>query len=211
MLDQELKNIWLNSAPEEQVKFNFSRLMIDLNNKMKNMDSAIKKRDFRETAAALLGVFAFSYLAWEVPFVISKLACALIILWSFYVIYKLRSVRQSTAHERYDHSFRDQLSRQKQQLKAQAQMLNSVLYWYVLPPFLLNVLFLVGLGDPGAYEWSTFLQDILPFELNEKLSFILVASLFYAFVVWLNRRAVRKELEPVIAEIQQLEQQLKQE
>jgi len=40
---------------------------------------------------------------------------------------------------------------------------------------------------------------------------IVLLAAFYAFVVWLNKRAVKKTLNPLIADIQRIQDQLEEE
>ncbi|GAB5526181.1 MAG: hypothetical protein Roseis2KO_40530 [Roseivirga sp.] len=211
MLEQELKNIWKNSSQVEQIKFDLSRLVIDLDSKMKRIEKAIRSRDLREIGAALIVVPLFGYLAYEVPYPITRAAAILTILWAFFVIYKFRSVQKKRIKEDLSLSFRQQLANQKSNMMDQHRLIDTVLYWYVLPPFILNMLFVWSLGYPSDIEWSGNLINHLPMDTNNKIGFTIALAIFNAFVVWLNKRAVKKTLNPLIADIERVEQQLQNE
>ncbi len=211
MLEQELKNIWKSSSQVEQIKFDLSRLVIDLDGKMKRIEKAIRSRDLREIGAALVVVPLFGYLAYEVPYPIARVAAILTIVWAFYVIYKFRSVQKKRIKEDLSLSFRQQLANQKSNMMDQHKLLDTVLYWYVLPPYVLNMLFVWSLGYPSDLEWTGSLINHLPMAMNDKISLTIGLAVFNVFVVWLNKRAVRKTLNPLIADIERVQQQLEKE
>jgi len=209
MLEEELRNIWKNAPETEKIKFDLSRLLIELNNKMNHIEKAIIARDRREIIASVIGIFCFSYFAYEIPFPITKVACIIGVFIFVYVIYRLRSVRKKSSPDDFmSLSFREQLQQQKNFMIQQKDLLNSVLYWYVLPPFLMNILFIIGIGDPAAYNWEPLLLDLFPIEPQEKIRMIIILTVFYSYVVWLNRRAARIRYQPMIEDIERAQQQL---
>lgn len=211
MLEQELKQIWKNSSQAEKIKFDISRLMMDLNGKLLSFEKKIRNRDLREIGAAILGILIFSYMAWVIPFVLTKLACVLTIFWLVYVIYRLRQVKKYKKDIEVSSSYIDQLKHQKEYFLKEAKLLDSVLYWYVLPPFLINVLFVSGLGSPVELGEGGRMFDFLPFDLGEKLRFLGLVAAFSVFVVWLNKKAVKKNFLPLISRIEDLEAELENE
>ena len=211
MLEQELKEIWRGSSRAEQVKFDLSKLLIELNTTMKQMEKNILARDRRETVASLIGIPIFGYFAYAIPFPVTKIACILAIAIFCYIIYKLRSVRKQMPIPNMSLSFREQLEHRKEYILKQKKLLDQALYWYVLPPYLMNILFIIGLGDPEAYNWSSNLVEYLPFLFIEKLRLIIFLTIFYAWIVWLNRRAAKKAFPPVIADIEKVQRQLAME
>ncbi len=208
MIEQELKDIWRNSSETERIRFDLSKLLIEMDQKMKHINKAILRRDRLEIGAAIFAIFMYGYLTYEIPFIVSKIAGILVIGALIYIIYKLRSNRKNKIAPNVVSTFREQLIAQKTFLKKQAEMLNSVLYWYVLPPFLTILLFIVGLGDPEAHNWSSKLTEILPMTMKSKIIFIVFMTLFNIFVVWLNKRAVAKTLTPLIERVERAQLQL---
>jgi hypothetical protein len=182
MFEQELRDIWKNSSEAERIKFDLSQLLVDLNKKMNQIEKDIKKRDRREIIASIIGIIMATYLAYVVPFPISKVACLLSITWFGYVIYKLRSTKNSAIPEDLTLPFRRQLEDQKANMQQQAQLLDTVLYWYVLPPYLVNVIFILGWGDPAAIGWDHFLAGIFSsLTLTGKLTVLA----FFSCILWL--------------------------
>ncbi|OEK04226.1 hypothetical protein [Roseivirga misakiensis] len=208
MVEQELKEIWRNSSQIEQIKFDISRLLRDLDKRAKKLDQVIKNRDRREIAASVFGVIMFGYFAIAIPFWITKIGALLSVLWFIYIIFKFRNNRKTKAPVDLTLPYKEQLHRQRKNIEQEAAFLNSVLYWYVLPPLIANLVFIFGVGDPSAYNWEPGFLDFIPFTMNSKITMSIGIILFSAFVVWLNKRAVKKTLTPIIKEIDRIESQL---
>jgi len=207
MLEQELKDIWKNSSQEEKISFDLSQLMVELNRKIDRLKKIIHRRDLREIGASIFGIIGFSYLGYEIPFPITKIACVLTIGWFFYVIYKLRKNKKQKITVDISLPFVEQMTNQKANLLRELQLLKSVLYWYVIPPVIFNILFIFGFGNPAEYEWNPWLIKkltlenslyLLPIALNVKLLYISGTLLFNVFIIWINKRAVRISLLPLI-------------
>lgn len=211
MVEQELKNIWKNSSQVEKIKFDLSRLIMELDGEMNRIEKVIRKRDLREILASIAGIPIFVYLTYEVPYPISKAASALTLTWFIYVIYKFKSVQKSRIPEDLTLSFSQQLENQKLNMLAQHNLLNTVLYWYVLPPFILNMVFIWGLGYPDSEATLSGIMEYLPTTLEGQMTFTIGLMLFNAFVVWLNKKAVKQTLNPLIAEIERIQNQLQKE
>lgn len=220
MLEQELKEIWKNSSQEEKINFDLSSLIVDLNKKMNQLNKTIRRRDRSEIGASVFGMVAFLYFAYEIPFPLTKIACILTVFWFVYVIFKLKKNKRQKLAIDLSLSFREQMTRQKANILQEVSLLNAVIYWYVLPPVLINVLFIVGFGHPMDYDWSPWLVekliienklDLLPISLNMKLLYICGIVIFNAFVIWINKRAVNKNLKPLIENTEQVIDQLEDE
>jgi len=184
MLDQELKNIWKNANQQELVKFETSKLLMEMNQKLEKFDSRIKTRDYLEIIAAIVVIAVMIYYAIIIPYLFTKIASLLIIPWALFVIYKLRSVKKHKPAN-FDLSFRNYLVQQRSYLKKQMTLLDNILYWYILPPFVIAILFFIGL-PLTTMMWIT------------KMGFVL---LFSIGVLYLNKRAVKKQFKPLIKQL----------
>lgn len=208
MTEQKLKEIWLNSSELEKIHVDLTRLIIDLKNQLSTIEKAIRKRDIREIVAAFIGVPVFAYLAYEIPFPMTRIASILTVLWSLYVVYRFKKIQKSKRNEDLTLPFKTQLENQRMNMLEQHHFLNTVLYWYAGPPFFLNTLFIVGLGNPDTIGWSSWIVGHLPLDSGSKIGLIIGLALFYAFIVWLNKRAVKKTLNPLIRDIERIQREL---
>lgn len=211
MLEQELKDIWKSSSQIERIKFDLSRLMIDLNTKMSGLEKAIRQRDRREIGACFIGIPLFTYLAYEVPFPIAKIGALLTVTHFVYLIFKFRRMQKKKRSADLSLSFREQLDHQKGDMQEQVTLLDSVLWWYILPPYITNIIMIFGMGNPAEYDWSPLLIDAVPVGLSHKLTLVIGLAIFYGLIVLMNKRVVKKTLKPTINEIDRVLLQLESE
>jgi hypothetical protein len=64
----------------------------------------------------------------------------------------------------------DQIEYKEASMQHQVKLLESAVYWYVTPAFIMNIIFIFGLGDPVDYSWSiTIAENLLPLTINSKI------------------------------------------
>ena len=212
MIEQELKVIWSTSAQVEQIKFDTSRLLLNLKNKMSKMDRSLKFRDTLEIVIALFIIPLFGMMAYFIPFLLSKLGCLLIMAWAVYVIYKLRKTKKHKRPVDLSESLREQLEKYKIYIQKQAELIDSALYWYLLPPFVGITIMVVGV-DVSALPLD-FPDDpakiftLEKFILAMKAGYLLFVILLYGMILWVNKRGVKKVFIPIIKDIEKAQKQL---
>jgi hypothetical protein len=176
MIEDELVKIWQSSPSVERVKFEKARLMIDVQSSIDLLDKLVKYRDIMEIAAVILLVPAFIFGAFHVPHIISKIACILIVLWGLSVAYLLLRARRHKPGPYYD-DYLQYLRKSRGHLKAQKQLVDTILYWYILPAQLCIGLFMLGFGKMALLKMGTanFVLGIFVYIANRKLSKKLLA------------------------------------
>jgi len=210
MLEQELKNIWKNSSKTAQISIETDALVRAFGTQMISIQKKIKNRDIREIAASVIGILIFSYLAYEIPFPITKASCFLSILWFVFVIYKFRKSNQQNTPEKLSVPLTEQLAHKKQLLEQQVKLLNSAAFWYAGSSFITNFIFIIGLENPADYNWQNSLaESILPLAPNTKIFTLIGLFVMYALIAWTNKIAVKKELQPLLKNISVIQEQLK--
>lgn len=190
MMDDELIKIWQSSSNQERVKFEKSRLMIDVQSSLDRLHKAIKYRDLREIIAAMVVIPVFTFYTYTIPFTLSKIASVLIILWTIYVVIRLIKTKKSKPSA-FTESYLEYLYKTREYLNVQKQLLDTVLYWYILPCIALMFLFLMGfIGIP------------------EKVTYIIITGTsgvaLGIIVYFLNKRAVRKSFLPRLEKVEEL-------
>lgn len=209
MLENEIKDIWKNAGPSGQLKIDTKTLSEELTAKINAVQKDISRRDTREISAAIFGILLFGYLLFEIPFPLTKIACGLAIGWFVFVVVKFRKSKLSTSLSDFSLPLAEQLDQQQSRMIQQAALLNSALYWYAIPPFLMNVIFILGLANPADYEWTNRVAvTFLPLTSNFKIITLIGLALFYALIYWLNKNALAKEIKPMIARIEKMKQQI---
>jgi len=212
MLEQELKDIWINSSQSEQISIETKQLTEDLNTKINSIQKKIRSRDIREIYASIIGILLFGYLLFEIPFPITKVACGLAIAWFIFVIVKFRKSKSQNTNTDFSLPVSEQLNNQKTLMLQQSRLLDSALYWYAIPPFIMNFIFILGLENPIDYNWTNSVaESLLPLTSNFKIITLIGLALFYVFTFWINKRALNKDVKPTLESIEKMQQQIKKQ
>ena len=184
----------------------------ELNTEIKGVQKKIRIRDNTEISASIIGILIFGYLLFEIPFPITKVACGLAIAWFVFVIVKFRKSKLQNIKTDFSLTIAEQLNNQKTMMLQQSKLLNSALYWYAIPPFIMNFIFILGLENPIDYNWTNSVaESLLPLTFNFKIATLIGLALFYAFTYWINKRALNKDVKPTLASIEKMQQQIKNE
>ena len=168
-------------------------------------EQIVRKRDFREIAAAFIGMGGFVYTFIDFPHPISRIGSVFGFIALIFIINKLRSNRKSKLFgksaqniEELDMSIHDQLTKQKQFMSNQMQLLNSVMYWMSIPIFLANALIIWGISNS---ELELSLMDQVTEKWATKLIITLVLAVMFGFVGLQNRKAARVNWKPLVKKI----------
>lgn len=184
MLENELTAIWQQSAKTEVVKFNPSELLADLDSQLRNFDKCLKKRDRREVIAAAIVILIFGAGAILFTGIISKIGLLLCALYGVMIIYVLRNVKKHKPNS-YTLPVKDYLVKHREYLVKERNLLKNVIYWYLLPPFIGEVLFFIG-QNMGTI--SLIISILIVFGIN-------------AYIYFLNKVGVKKVFDPLVLQI----------
>lgn len=209
MNEKNIINIWKQSVDGMKLNINHTALIEELKRNMGRLDRNLRNRNIMEIAVAIAMIPAFIYLSIEVPFYGFKADCLLMLLWFIYIIYKFISTRNSKAEGLDNLPLKTQLAEQRKYLMKEVKLLKEVLYWYLLPPYIAQIIMVAGLAFRPESNWqNTFLEHILPMGTFSQIFYILAVSVFYCFILQLNKKAIKNELMPAIFEIEKIEEQL---
>ena len=190
MIEEELIKIWQSSPNQERVKFEKSRLMLEVQSNTDRRHRSIYHRDLRELIAAIIVIPVFAYYAYVIPYTLTKIASILTILWAIYVILRLRNARKHKPSA-FTESYLEYLRGTRKYIEVQKQMIDDILYWYILPCWAIVTLGLAGfIGVPGK------LKGIIQTEVLGGVGSI--------GVYFLNKRADKKQLMPRLEKIDDL-------
>lgn len=185
MIDEELKKIWQRASEETLIQFNQSKLLTEMEQKLKRFDEKIKQRNQTEFIAALIVIPIFMALAYFSSSTTSRMGAGLIVLFGFVVIFKLWHTRRQKNKIDYTTSLKHQLITAKVYVEKEKKLLKTVLYWYILPPFIGGILFTAG---RSTNPWM--------------LGFFILFNILVSGHIWrMNQRAIKKHLNPLIKEI----------
>lgn len=189
MMEDELIKIWQSSSNQERVKFEKSRLMIDVQSSLDHFDRKIKYRDLMEQIAIIICIPVFAYYVYSIPFILTKIASVLIICWGIYVFIRLRNARKHKPGA-FTETYLAYLYKSRDYLRIQMQLVDNVLYWYILPAMVLMYMFILGPGITGRGPKLI------------KMGTVIAAIGIITF--FLNKRAVKKQFLPRLEKIEEL-------
>jgi len=196
MMEDELIKIWQSSSSQERLKFEKSKLMLELQSGLGRLNGWWKYRVQVEIVAAMIAIPAFALIAFWVPFTTSKIASALIIIYVIYVIMRLLSIKKFKPRD-LEENYLEYLKKSREYLEAQRHLLETYNYWGALPLYPLLFLFLMGF-------W----------EIPSKRDLIIIVYLgmvaIHIYGYFLNMRRVKNEIMPRINRIDELIESLEE-
>ncbi len=186
MNELDLKQLWQQQTLGFPSRVSNEELVRQMKRKMKRFDRTIFWRDVRETGACVvLIILSGRTLLHRAP-VLVHAGNLVIILACLFIAVKLTVARRAQHAWLNPRSVRDFLVGEAAKVERQIHLLQTVLWWYILPLFFGATLAALG-STPGR---------LFP-KLLLLLSFILVGW----FIRWLNQYAVRKSLLPLKNEL----------
>jgi hypothetical protein len=190
MIEDELVKIWQSSPKYEVVKFEKSRLMLETQTGIDRFNKLVKNRDLREMAGGLIAVPVLAYMGYKSPYLLTKVGALLSILCGVFVMIKLQQAKKHGPGA-FSEDYLRYLYNHKLHVQAQIHLLETILYWYILPFYVS-----VSLMFFGAYLADEDVRSLMTKQV--------LMTVFAIIIYYLNQQAVKKELQPRLAKINQL-------
>lgn len=187
-MEEELIKIWQSSPQQEQVKFERSRLMMDVQSHLDRFHRSMKWLYFRESLSAFIAIPVFGYFAFQATHVISQIGAALIALWAAYLLLVVKQTKQKNP-DGYAMDYLQYLRKTKDYLELQMKLRLNIFYWYVLPFLTFCYLFMLGV----MLEKSNDTMYIL----GAAIYCLVIGTAIY----FLNRRSARKVVGPKLEKV----------
>jgi Flp pilus assembly protein TadB len=180
MDEDEVKRLWSNIATE-RIEINNDILIESLDDKLKKIERKVRRRDRREIFVCICLIPLFGWWVITVPPMLSKIGALIVVLACLLVVFKLVYARRVTVTEDIASEIGHRVTVSLQLLKQQITLLQTVLWWYLLPFFVGIILFYFGL-----------VTSVL-----SKAIYSLIVAVAYGYIYYLNKRAVRNHLKPL--------------
>ncbi len=190
-MEEELKKLWQSSPEQEQVKFEKSRFMMDVQANVDRFHKSMKQLYLRESMGVIIIIPIFLIYAFIFPQPLTKVASGLIILWGIYILLVIRKTKQQKP-EQYSLSYLEYLQQTRAYLELQKKLRKNVLLWYALPLLSFSFLFLVGL-----------LKD-KPDGTNAIITSGIICVAIGIIIHFLNRISAKKFVEPKLKKVNDL-------
>jgi len=186
MNDSELKRLWQSQNIVDKQSVGSEQLTEGVRKRMKKLDRALFWRDGRELAACALVIWWFGER--RIPnestltFVGRVIVVASCLVIAGVLLYGRRGAKSGSSAV----SVRESLLRESSKVERQIRMLNSVVWWYLLPLLSGCVLYHWG-ADPS---------------LAGDVVYLFVCVVIGGVIAWVNRFAVKRTLTPIRTELQ---------
>ena len=195
MIEDELIKIWQSSGSQERIKFEKSKLMIELQSSLKRLDKWWNYIELSETVLAVFGVLLSTFLLFKIPFILTKIALALMIICAVYLIIKYRGVKKFQPSD-LENNYLNYLKKNREYLQAQKRFLKTYFYWGILPVYPIMLLFTISVWEK------------VPIHLIVLINVAAIGIGIYGY--FLNKKRVKREIIPRISGINELINQLEQ-
>lgn len=195
MIEDELIKIWQSSNNQERVKFEKSKLMIELQSSLGRLHRWWKYIELFEVVLAVFGILVGVFAIFKVPFVLVKVAIGLIIILAIILIIKYKSVRGFKPSDLED-NYLDYLEKNRQYLEIQKKFLKTYLYWGILPAYPIMLLCNIAVWEKAPIHLMVF---------NNVAA---IAIGIYGY--FLNKKRIKNEINPRIVRVDELIKELKE-
>ncbi len=195
MIEDELNKIWQSSTNQERIKFEKSKLIIELHSSLKRLDRWWNYLELSETILAVFGVFLSIFLFFKIPFILTKVALALMIICAVYLIIKYRGVKKFQPND-LEMNYLNYLKKNREYLQAQKKFLRTYIYWGILPVYPIMVLFTISV-------WAK-----TPMYLIILINVAAIGIGIYGY--FLNQLRAKNEIDPRIIRVNELINRLEQ-
>lgn len=186
MLENELKNIWKNSSKEELVKFNKSKLILDLDSKLENFDKKMKIRNRAvQFGSIIFVIIGFTIVFFWEPELLTKIACLLSLPMAILQLYLIKKVKKYKVDD-YSLPLKEFLLKRQQYLIKERKLFDTILYWNILPFILIFTLFILGESLSGT--------DLI-------INILLYTSVLVIGFLG-SKRVVKKRFDPLIKKVE---------
>jgi len=198
MIEDELIKIWQASTNQERIKFEKSKLLIELQSSLNRLLRWWNYLELSETFLAVFGVLLSILLIFNIPFILTRIALALMIICAVYLIFKYRGVKKFHPND-LEENYLNYLKKNKEYLLVQKKFLKTYVYWGILPVFPIMILFNISI-------WKKIPENFII-----GLIFINIATIgIGVYGYFLNKKRVIKEITPRISRVNELINKLEQ-
>ncbi len=192
MIEDELIKIWQSSSNQERIKFEKSKLMIELQSSLNRLHKWWNYIELSETILAVFGVLVSIFLLFKIPFILTKMAIALIMICAVYLIIKYQRIKKFK-HSDLEENYLNYLKKNKEYLLVQKKFLKTYFYWGILPVFPIMILFNISI-------WNKIPENFII-----GLIFINIATIgIGVYGYFTNKKRVKKEITPRISRVNEL-------
>ena len=156
MKEEDLIKIWHSSPNQERVKFEKSRLMVEVHTTVDRLHGMIKSGSRRLMIATLITVPVFTFSIYIIPFTLSKIASGLAVLYWVYGFMRVRKAKKNEPKD-FTGTYLEYLHKTKIFLLDQKQLIDTGIYWAIIPAISFCILFFLGLMESPLFTTTAII------------------------------------------------------
>lgn len=194
---RDYEAVWKRQPPPVGAGADIAVLQETFESTHRKMAATLQVRDISEAAAGGLGAICFGFVWWQQGVQGWPIAIAIILILRVSGIYVRE--RLSAPHQQGSNgtTMREKVNRDLEVLQRQRQLFRDMWRWYLAPLFVaIHIVMLTIICHRPAWDPLR--------SLSFQLGFLFFNGLIFWFVWLINRRAVRLQVEPRIAELEKL-------
>ena len=193
----DLKKDWDNEVVQVTDTQNLSNVIESLEKETTKLDKSIKRRDYLEISIALLLIPVWTWKLFYAASLMQTIGLWIAIFACLLIPYKLLKAKQVDTTK--DDSILSFLNTEKNKLEKQKTLLESVAIWYIAPLFTAIILITAG----ATVDASGIPQITEQLTIYYGCCVLLVVGIYF-----LNKRAVKKQLSPLLDNVNKRIQEL---
>ena len=198
MNEQELKHLWQQQVIQAPTQESGDKLAERMRQKTRQLNRTLLLRDGREWIACIAIVLWFGADLRHNNPTLTQIGNVVLVLSALIIGVRLLAARRVKRVFLHPPSVTEFLSSELNNINHQIRLLQTVLWWYLLPIF--SGAFLVVIGpQTGSKSGGRLTSDMLWEDTIVLLTFALLSY----FLHWINQRAVRTQLSPIKDELAQ--------
>lgn len=195
MIEDELIKIWKSSTDQERIKFEKSRLMIELQSSLDRLHRWWRYVALVDVVLSIFGILICGFVVYWIPLTAIRIGAFLIIILLIYLLIRLRDIKKYKPNS-LDDTYLEFLKKIRKYLVVQREFLRTYVYWAILPCYPIMLLFLFDL-------WNE-----VPTKRSLLLTIYIAAVLIGVYGYYLNKERVKNEINPRINNVNKLIQEL---
>ena len=189
-MEDELIKIWQSSSNEERIKFEKSKLMIELQSSLGRLHRWWKYLELVDVISVLITIPGFIFIVYHAPFTSTKIASVLVIIWAVNYLIRVLGIKKFKPSD-LEENYLEYLKKSRVYLEAQRNLLETYKYWGMTPLYPIIFLFVVDF-------W----------EIPSKRIIIVILFLnmvgMHIFAYFFHKRRVKNEINPRIKRVNEV-------
>lgn len=189
MIEEDLIKIWHSSPNQERVKFEKSRLMVEVQVSVGRLHGMIKHGNRRAMISALIMILVFTFYIYIIPFTLSKIASGLAVLYGVYVFMRLRKAKKNEPKD-FTGTYLEYLHKTKIFLLDQKRLTDTALYWAIIPTISVCILFFLGFMESPLFTTTGIIALCV--------GCIVVGVIVFFLSKWWGKMAITPNLKKIV-------------